>query len=49
MNWKKNLAAGVVVGALLFGTAACSWDSPQSQNSDKMMEARNDKVAGIVL
>ena len=44
---KYLVVAGLLVA--LVATSASSCDTPQSQNSDKMMEARNDKVAGIVL
>jgi hypothetical protein len=47
-NWKRGLLFGVLAVALVGGTAA-SCETPQSKNSDKMMDARNEKVANIIL
>lgn len=49
INLKRGLLALGVVAAILGGTAACTSGSVQSQNSDKMMDARNDKIDKIVL
>jgi hypothetical protein len=49
---ERNLKRGLLIVGLavaLIGGGAASCDTPQSANSDKMMEARNEKVAGITL
>ena len=46
---KKGLLILGLLAALVGGTAASCDGGTQGDNSDKMMEARNKKVAGVVL
>lgn len=52
MNITRNTKRALLIGGLLvalIGATASSCESEQSKNSDKMMSARNDKIASIVL